>query len=127
MSPVYIEAVGDLYGRAVKEWVGKTPDTPVPDHVKDRIFLRQDRKCALSGRAFMAGDGLIADHRVRLKDGGQNRESNIQIVLGKPHIEKTTEENSEGARIDRIRQKHYGMRKPRQKIRSRGFEKRTTA
>lgn len=107
-----IEAAGDLHGRAVEEWIGKTPDTPIPDHVKVRIFLRQKRKCALTGRRFIAGEVLVADHKIRLKDGGQNRESNIQIVLEKPHREKTGEENAQGAREMRIQKKHFGVKKP---------------
>jgi 5-methylcytosine-specific restriction protein A len=123
-KPEYIEASGELMGRSIKEWIAATPDTPVPDYVKDRIFLRQGRKCALSGREFLAGDVLVADHKKRLKDGGENREKNIQIVLTKPHLEKTAEENSEGAKVDRIRQKHFGLRKPKQKMQSRGFQRR---
>lgn len=122
-----IEAAGDLKGRAVEEWIGKNADTPVPDHVKVRIFLRQSRRCALTGRRFIAGEVLVADHKVRLKDGGENRESNIQIVLEKPHREKTAEENAQGARELRIQKKHFGVRRPKQKIRSRGFEGRWSA
>lgn len=120
----YIEASGELMGRSIKEWWGATPDTPCPDRVKDRIFLRQGRKCAKTGREFRAGDSLIGDHIKRLKDGGENREKNIQIILERTaHDEKTAEENSEGAKVDRIRQKHFGLRKPRQRMQSRPFQR----
>jgi len=120
-----IPASGELYGRAIPEWEGKNPDTPCPLYVQARILLRQSRKCALTGIKIRPGDKTHADHKKRLKDGGLNVESNIQIVLVAPHIEKTAIENSEGSKEDRIRLKHLGMwPKSKRPIQSRGFEKR---
>lgn len=124
-QPKFIEAAGELYGRAILEWVGKTPDSPCPEYVKARILLRQSRKCALTGVVIRPGDKTHADHRKRLKDGGLNVESNIQIVRVAPHIEKTAQENSDGSKEDRVRRKHLGLwPKSKAKIKSRGFEKR---
>ena len=104
-----IAAKGELYGRAVEEWIGATPDTPCPDYVVLRILLRQERKCAITGVRIRPGDKAHADHIKRLKDGGENRESNIQIVRERPHIEKTADENTEGARVASLQKKSLGI------------------
>lgn len=122
-----IPASGELHGRAIPEWVGRNPDTPCPLYVQARILLRQSRKCALTGVKIRPGDKTHADHKKRLKDGGENRETNIQIVRVAPHIEKTAQENSDGSKEDRVRRKFLGLwPKSRQKIQSRGFEKRNS-
>lgn len=122
-----IAAAGELHGRSIEEWVGRNPDTPCPLYVQARILLRQSRKCALTGTKIRPGDKTNADHKKRLKDGGLNVESNIQIILERPHIEKTAQENSDGSKEDRVRRKHLGLwPKSRHKIQSRGFEKRNS-
>lgn len=122
-----IPASGELHGRAISEWIGATPDTPCPLYVQARILLRQSRKCALTGVKIRPGDKTHADHKKRLKDGGLNVESNIQIVRVAPHIEKTAQENSDGSKEDRVRRKFLGLwPESKHKIRSRGFEKRNS-
>jgi 5-methylcytosine-specific restriction enzyme A len=117
-----IPASGYLQGRAVEEWIGKTPDSKPPQAVIDRLFLRQMGRCALTGRKIMPGDKPHADHIIRLKDGGQNRETNLQLVLAEPHQEKTAAENTQGARERSIRAKHFGLAvAPRKRIQSRPF------
>lgn len=119
-----IPASGHLQGRSVEEWIGKTPDSKPPQSVLDRLFLRQMGRCALTGRKIMPGDKPHADHIIRLKDGGQNRETNLQLVLAAPHQEKTAAENTQGARERSLRAKHFGLAvAPRKKIQSRGFPK----
>lgn len=98
-----------LTGRAVPEWIGKTSDSKPPKSVIDRLFLRQGGKCAISGRKFMPGETKHADHIIPLKDGGENRESNLQLLHIKPHQEKTRAENSARAKERRLRLKHQGM------------------
>lgn len=120
-----IPASGYLQGRAVEEWIGKTPDSKPPQAVLDRLFLRQMGRCAITGKKFLVGDKKHADHIVRLKDGGANRESNLQLVLDGAHQEKTADENRQGARERSLRTRHHGLVSPapRQKIQSRGFPK----
>ena len=121
-----IPASGLLQGRAVEEWVGATPNSKPPAAVWDRLFLRQNGRCALSGRKIRPGDKTALDHKKRLKDGGDNRESNLQLVLVGEHAVKTAAENRQGAKERRTRMKHLGTWPPsRHKIRSRGFPKRT--
>lgn len=120
-----IAASGALMGRAVEEWVGRTPDSVPPKSAVDRIFLRQGGRCAITGRKIMPGDKRALDHKKRLKDGGENRESNLQVILADKHVEKTAEENTLGAKVTRIRLKHNNLwPEPKRPIRSRGFPKR---
>ena len=99
-----------MTGRAVPEWIGKTPETRVPDRVKLRIVLRQDGKCALSETKFRPGDKIEYDHDVALINGGENRESNLQAVLSARHKEKTKADVKQKAKDSRIRQNHLGIK-----------------
>lgn len=109
-----MEAAGDLSGRAIPEWIGKTPDTPVPDKVKLRVLLRFERRCHWTGQPIRAGDKWDVDHVKALVNGGENRESNLAPILrGLPHQEKTAEDRDEADKVRRIREKHYGLRKPK--------------
>ena len=97
--------------RAVEEWIGKTPDSVVPGHVRIRIFERYGGKCQLTGKRLMAFDWHL-DHKKALKDGGQHRESNLWPVWVPKHLEKTGEENSERAAINRKKKNHLLPRAP---------------
>lgn len=113
-----------LTGRRVEEWQGRTPDTRPPKAVLDRLFLRQGGRCALSGVKIRPGDTTHADHIVPLKDGGANRENNLQLVLAAAHREKTADENAGRAKERRIRLKHAGLwPKSTRPLKSRGFQK----
>ena len=49
--------------RAVKEWIGKSPDDwPPPPRVQLRILERQKGKCAITGHKFATGDKKQLDH-----------------------------------------------------------------
>lgn len=114
-----------LTGRKVDEWIGRTPESKPPTAVLDRLFLKQGGRCALSGHKFRPGETRAADHIIPLKDGGENRESNLQLVTVDAHKEKTRAENSARAKERRIRLKHHGMwPKAARPIQSRGFPKR---
>lgn len=117
----YIEASGDLHGRAIPEWIGKTPDTPAPAKVKLRVLLRYKRRCHWTSNEIRPGDAWDCDHVIALVNGGENRESNLApIKRGKAHIEKTAEDRDEADKVRRIREKHYGLKKkgnwPKQKF-----------
>lgn len=115
----------ELTGRKVPEWMGKTPESKPPKAVIDRLFLMQGGRCAISGRKIRPGDETHADHIKALKDGGENREGNLQLVLAAPHREKTKVENSARAKEKRLRLKHLGMwPKSKTPLKSRGFPKR---
>lgn len=98
-----------MTGRTVPEWIGKTPDTPVPMRVKLRVFARFNGICHISKRKIRPGDKWDCDHVKRIKDGGPNRESNLAPALKEFHQQKTAEENAQQAKEDRIRKKHLGI------------------
>jgi 5-methylcytosine-specific restriction protein A len=114
-----------LSGRKNDEWIGKTPDSRPPKSVVDRIFLRQMGRDAITGQKMGPKDIKHVDHILPLKDGGENRESNLQIILLDTHKDKTSAENSARKKERRQRLKHQGLwPKTRTPLRSRGFPKR---
>lgn len=113
----------DETGRQVPEWVGAKPDTPVPQRVKDRIYLRHDGKCHWTKRKIRAGEPWDVDHVRALCNGGENRESNLAPILrGKPHKEKTAQDVAEKSKTYRMRAKNNGTwPKSRTPLKSRPF------
>lgn len=100
-----------MTGRSVKEWVGKTPDTPAPPRVRLRVFEAYDGKCGITGRKIHAGDTWELDHIQALANGGQNRESNLQPALKKAHKAKTARDVAQKSKDRRVRSKHLGIHK----------------
>lgn len=105
--------------RAVEEWMGKNPDTPIPDRVVLRILERQGGKCAKTGVKLYAGK-FIKEHVKPLWLGGENRESNIALYADEVSKEKTRAEATVRAKVNRMKAKHL-LPKPKSKIKSRGF------
>ncbi len=97
--------------REVAEWIGRTDDSAPTDACKDRILRKQGDKCALTGHAFRPGDKIEFDHVTPLWLGGQNRESNLQAVLGTAHKQKTSTEATVRAKVNANRLKHLGIKK----------------
>lgn len=116
-----IPAAGELHGRAIAEWIGKTPNTVPPPAVQLRVLLRQSRKDAITGQVIRPGDKTQCDHIKPLKAGGENRESNLQILLDNSHKAKTAADRSDMAKVSRIQAKHLGFRKSKAKWPSRPF------
>ncbi len=101
-----------VHGRSVLEWIGKTPDSMPPPSVRARIFDAHDGRCHISGEKIKPGDQWDLEHKKSLRNGGENRETNLAPALRSKHREKTAQENKEGAKADRARIKHIGIRKP---------------
>jgi 5-methylcytosine-specific restriction endonuclease McrA len=99
--------------REVPEWIGKTPDTPAPPRVRQRVFDRHNGICYLSGRKIMPGNKWQLEHPLALINGGENRESNLAPALVEPHKVKTAEDVKQKAKNDRVRKRHLGIKKPR--------------
>lgn len=111
-----------LGGRSLPEWIGKTPDSKVPDTVRDRVFMRAGGRCYLSSRKIMPGDKWELEHVKPLSMGGEHRERNLRPALVAAHREKTKAEAADRAKADRIRRKHQGTwPKSKASIKSRGF------
>jgi 5-methylcytosine-specific restriction protein A len=109
--------------RSVEEWIGKTDDTPIPPRVKLRIWERCGGRCYLTGKKIMPGDAHDYDHIRAICNGGQNRESNIALILRDKHREKTSEDVAEKSKTYRMRAKFLGVwPKSKAKIKSRGFQ-----
>lgn len=98
--------------RSVPEWIGKTPDSKVPPHVRMRIFLAHDGRCYLTGRKIRPGEYWELEHKKALCNGGEHRESNMAPALYAPHKVKSAEDVKERAKVDRLRKFNMGIRKP---------------
>lgn len=113
-----------LGGRSVPEWIGKTPDTKLPDKIRDRVFLRHQGRCHISGRKIAVGEPWQIEHIKPLSMGGEHRERNMAPALTIPHQEKTAEEAGGRAKADRMGRKFRGTwPKSKTPLRSRGFAK----
>lgn len=85
-----------------------------PPSVRLRIFRNQDGACKACHRKLGAPN-ITCDHIKPLEDGGENRESNLQLICTSPcSLTKTGEENSRRAKADRVRGKHLGFKQSRQ-------------
>lgn len=113
-----------MTGRAVPEWIGKTPDSAIPPRVRLRVFERHGGVCHLSGRKIRAGDLWECDHVRALINGGEHRESNLAPALKDAHREKTNEDVALKSKIARVRLKHLGQwPKSKAQIRGGGFQR----
>lgn len=114
-----------MTGRANPDWIGKTPDSKIPDHVKLRIWVREGGKCYLTGRKLRAGE-YDFEHVVPLSlwtgEGHGNRESNIRLAYRPAHRDKTRADRQAKAKSDRVLKKHIGIR-PEPTLRSAGFRR----
>lgn len=84
--------------RSVKEWQGRNDDAMPTNAVFDRLYAKQDGRDAITGIAFAPGDKICRDHIVPLIDGGENRESNLQLITEKQHKLKTAREAMDRAK-----------------------------
>lgn len=102
---------GERDMRTVPEWIGKTDNSRVPASVKQRVIEAQDNRCALNpDHEFRPGDKIEFDHKTPLWLHGEHRESNLQAVLSEAHARKTAAEAPIRAKINRVKQKHLGLR-----------------
>lgn len=75
--------------RSTKEWIGETPNTPIPPRVRVRVFERAYGICAGCSRLIFAGDKWQCDHKIPLIADGENKESNLQLLCDWCHKDKT--------------------------------------
>lgn len=100
--------------RTVPEWVGKTPDTQIPQRVRLRVLLAADGKCSDCGRKLgVAGEPVEFDHIIALANGGENRETNLQALCRPCHRAKTNQDVAQKAKDRRVRAKHMGIKETR--------------
>jgi 5-methylcytosine-specific restriction enzyme A len=109
-----------LARRAIPEWIGKTPDSKAPEHVRLRVFRDWGGSCYITKRKIREGESWHLEHVIAIIDGGENRESNLRPVLIAPHQEKTAREAAKRAKADASAKRSLGIReRPTQPISSR--------
>ena len=110
--------------RAVKEWRGKTDDTPPSTACKRRILARQNDCCALTGLPFDEKNKPRFDHKVPIWLGGANRESNLQALRDEEaHKPKTKAEAKVRAKVHANIDARFGLRDDKPAFQSRPFAK----
>jgi len=108
--------------RAIDEWIANHDDQAIPPRVRVRVFDRYCGQCASCTRRI-GGSVLPAyDHIIALINGGQNRESNLQLLCVPCHATKTKADVAEKSRVYRKRSAHLGIKKPRTMTRWRRFD-----
>ena len=96
--------------RSTPEWIGKTDDTPVPARVRLRLWDKAGGRCQSCNRKIMAGEAWEVDHVKAVINGGENRESNFQVLCSNCHKPKTRADVAEKARTARKRKAHLGIK-----------------
>lgn len=101
-----------MTARSVPEWIGKTPDSQIPPRVRIRTFIKVGGYCQCGcGQQIRVGDKWDCDHIVALINGGEHRESNLQLMLSEHHKGKTKDDVAVKAKSNRVRARHLGVRK----------------
>jgi 5-methylcytosine-specific restriction endonuclease McrA len=100
-----------MTGRTVPEWIGATPDAPVPPRVRLRVFQAFGGRCAGCG-VRIVGRAWTCDHKIALINGGENREANLQ-PLGDAccNPAKNRADVAEKSRVYKKAARHAGVRK----------------
>ena len=96
--------------RSNKEWIGKNDDARPHRAVLVRLFEAARGICQQCG-AKVGPKLWQADHIVRLRDGGENRENNLQVLCIPCHQDKTVGENKLGAKALKTKARHIGIKK----------------
>ncbi len=99
--------------RSVPEWIGKTPDTTIPNRVRLRVMKRAACRCEKCDRLFRPGKVWHVDHIKALANGGLHRESNMQALCYGCHLLKTKKDLAANAKTNRQITSHYGMKQSR--------------
>lgn len=111
-SYFFIHRASASMARTVKEWHGRTDDSPIPPRVRLRVFLRNGGTCCCGcTRKISPGDGWETDHIIAIVNGGKNCESNLQTLLRECHKHKTKIDVDTKSRTYQKRKTHYGLRK----------------
>jgi 5-methylcytosine-specific restriction endonuclease McrA len=98
--------------RKVTEWRATNDNQAIPTRVKVRVFEKAGGVCTectlpIRGKLLPAYDHIQA-----LINGGENAESNLQLLCVPCHAIKTKADVAEKSRTYRKRVKHLGIKKP---------------
>ena len=106
--------------RSTDEWIGKTDDAPPPARVKARIW-KLAPNCVGCGLPTGEIRKPQYDHIVPICNGGENRESNLQILCGGCHRVKTQTDVAVKSSNERRLKKRLRLQ-PRRTIPGRKFD-----
>lgn len=107
--------------RSVPEWIGATPDTPVPPRVRVRVFDSKKGRCHKCTRKINAGEKWTCEHLIALINGGENREKNLDVTCDWCLPTKNAADVAEKSRVYKRRKSHVGVKKRRRTIPGRRF------
>jgi 5-methylcytosine-specific restriction endonuclease McrA len=97
--------------RLTEEWIGKNDNEPIPPRVKLRIFEKFDGTCCHCHRSIRGKLLPRYDHILALINGGENRESNGQLLCHECHDLKTKSDVREKSVIYNKRIKRMGFKR----------------
>jgi 5-methylcytosine-specific restriction endonuclease McrA len=104
--------------RSVDEWIGAHPDAAIPPRVRARVWIRAEGCCqAGCSRKLTPADKWQVDHIVALINGGEHRETNMQVSCDWCHKAKTAEDVAEKSAVYQKSIRHLGIRKTKHPIR----------
>lgn len=90
----------------LKEWIGKTDDSRIPDYIRVRVMQKAGDKCAKCTRKINEGLKGEVDHIIPLIVGGGHRESNLQLLCVACHKGKTKLDQKVKARSAKYRRRN---------------------
>ena len=102
--------------RSLPEWIGSTDNTPAPDRVRLRVFIKYHGRCPMCSRPLQPGRWQC-DHVQALINGGENRERNLQPLCDEPcHRIKTGEDVAQKSKTYTIASAHTGAKRKQRSI-----------
>ena len=99
--------------RTVEEWIASHDDQAIPARVKIRVFDRHNGCCVACTLPIVGKLRPAYDHTIAIINGGQHRETNLQLLCVPCHKVKTRADVAEQSVTARVRAKHLGIKKPR--------------
>jgi|SRR5882724_1783358 len=105
--------------RQVPEWQGKTDDEAIPARVKLRVYDLYNGNCAICTLKVLCA---AYDHAVAIVNGGQHRESNLQLLCMRCHKDKTKVDVAEKSQMYHKRVKAVGIKRKGRTIPGRKFD-----
>lgn len=108
--------------QTVPEWIAKNDNEAIPPRVKLRIFQKFNKRCAGCTLLIVGKLRPEYDHVSALINGGQHRESNIQLLCSACHKVKTRTDIAEKSDAYRKQLNAAGIRKP-SRLKGQGFRK----
>ena len=109
--------------RKTDEWIASHDDQAIPARVRVRTFDKHGGRCAVCTLSIRGGLLPAYDHIVALINGGEHRESNLQLLCVPCHAIKTKADVAEKSVTARKRAKHLGIKNAKPKIQSPGFSR----